>query len=211
MKPIMKRYKQERHNSNNYNEMIKKITKITLILFICLDAFLLYKAINSYMKISTFEKKTAWVKYCDYYKGGARWNHSKELRLKLGDEKEVTQLEKMATSISGKPDIIISIGRLSIRSFPTIEFKDKITYYLMKDSLFKEPKVIGLSSSKEPMSKFQLFLDIYQHYVNSYIFFLPFIICFLLDITLKKIFKVEDKDAYLMKAIMYRVPLFIIL
>ena len=81
----------------------------------------------------------------------------------------------------------------------------------MKDSLFKEPKVIGLSSSKEPMSKFQLFLDIYQHYVNSYIFFLPFIICFLLDITLKKIFKVEDKDAYLMKAIMYRVPLFIIL
>jgi hypothetical protein len=211
MKPIMKRYKQERHNSNNYNEMIKKITKITLILFICLDAFLLYKAINSYMKISTFEKKTAWVKYCDYYKGGARWNHSKELRLKLGDEKEVTQLEKMATSISGKPDIIISIGRLSIRSFPTIEFKDKITYYLMKDSLFKEPKVIGLSSSKEPMSKFQLFLDIYQHYVNSYIFFLPFIICFLLDITLKKIFKVEDKDAYLMKVIMYRVPLFIIL
>ena len=211
MKPIMKRYKQERHNSNNYNEMIKKITKITLILFICLDAFLLYKAINSYMKISTFEKKTAWVKYCDYYKGGARWNHSKELRLKLGDEKEVTQLEKMATSISGKPDIIISIGRLSIRSFPTIEFKDKITYNLMKDSLFKEPKVIGLSSSKEPMSKFQLFLDIYQHYVNSYIFFLPFIICFLLDITLKKIFKVEDKDAYLMKAIMYRVPLFIIL
>jgi len=191
--------------------MIKKITKITLILFICLDTFLLYKAINSYMKISTFEKKTAWVKYCDYYKGGARWNHSKELRLKLGDEKEVTQLEKMATSISGKPDIKISIGRLSIRSFPTIEFKDKITYYLMKDSLFKEPKVIGLSSSKEPMSKFQLFLDIYQHYVNSYIFFLPFLICFLLDITLKKIFKVEDKDAYLMKAIMYRVPLFIIL
>lgn len=211
MKPIMKRYKQERHNSNNYNEMIKKITKITLILFICLDAFLLYKAINSYMKINSFEKKTAWVKYSDYYKGGARWNHSKELRLKLGGEKEVTELEKMATSISGKPDIIISIGRLSIRSFPKIEFKDEITYYLMKDSLFKEPKVIGLSSSKEPMSKFQLFLDIYQHYVNSYIFLLPFFICFLLHITLKKIFKVEDKDAYLMKAIMYRVPLFIIL
>lgn len=191
--------------------MIKKITKITLILFICLDAFLLYKAINSYMKISTFEKKTAWVKYCDYYKGGARWNHSKELRLKLGDEKEVTQLEKMATSISGKPDIIISIGRLSIRSFPTIEFKDKITYYLMKDSFFSNPKIIGLSTSKEPMSKFQLFLDIYHYYMKSYLFLLPFLIYFLLHIILKKVFKVEDKDTYLMKAIMYRVPLFIIL
>ena len=191
--------------------MIKKITKITLILFICLDAFLLYKAINSYMKISTFEKKTAWVKYCDYYKGGARWNHSKELRLKLGDEKEVTQLEKMAISISGKPDIIISIGRLSIRSFPTIEFKDKITYYLMKDSFFSNPKIIGLSTSKEPMSKFQLFLDIYHYYMKSYLFLLPFLIYFLLHIILKKVFKVEDKDTYLMKVIMYRVPLFIIL
>lgn len=191
--------------------MIKKITKTMLILFICLDVFLLYKTINSYMKVNTFEKKTAWVKYSDYHRGRARWSHSKVLKLKLGDEKEVSQLKKMSTSAVGKPDVEVSVGTLSIRNLPKIEFKDKITYYLMKDSFFSNPKIIGLSTSKEPMSKFQLFLDIYHYYMKSYLFLLPFLIYFLLHIILKKVFKVEDKDTYLMKAIMYRIPFFFIL
>ena len=47
--------------------MIKKITKITLILFICLDVFIIYKVIYTYVNIENQKKKSTWVKISSYY------------------------------------------------------------------------------------------------------------------------------------------------
>ena len=200
MKPIMKRYKQERHNSNNYNEMIKKITNIGLVIFLCIDAFLFYKAVISYKKIDTFEKKTAWVKSFRYHS----YRNSKELEIVLGREKEVKELKEMAY-LKNNPDIKIAVHRwLSIKKLPQIEFKDEITYYLMKDSFFSEPKIIGVSRSKEPMSNLQLFLDIYQYYVNT-IFWIPFIVTAVLYLLMKKFFKKECEEYHFGKMLIYKV------
>ena len=47
--------------------MIKKIAKFTLILFICIDVFIIYKVIYTYVNIENQKKESTWVKISSYY------------------------------------------------------------------------------------------------------------------------------------------------
>ena len=82
MKPIMKRYKQERHNSNNYDKMKKYIVYLVVFILFSVDGYFIYKSINSFRKINTFKKETALVVETKYAKHGKR-GRTYYLKMKL--------------------------------------------------------------------------------------------------------------------------------
>jgi len=200
--------------------MIQKITKIIFIIFICFDLFLLTKAIVVYNNIESSEKKTAWVAYCLYYKDTGRKGGflTKKLRVILTDNEKVTSLKQMPSidsidrdTIPPENDVVFSPSLFSVRNLPYIDFKDKVSYYIIDDFLFDKPQIVGFSTEASPKDKTQLFLDIYICYIGTYLTISPLAIFGLWALIAEKIFKTSKAWSYFFIIFLYKMLLLFIL
>ncbi|WP_297976108.1 hypothetical protein [uncultured Capnocytophaga sp.] len=200
--------------------MIQKITKIIFIIFICFDLFLLTKAIVVYNNIESSEKKTAWVAYCLYYRDTGRRGGfvTKKLRVILTNNEKVTSLKQMPSidsidrdTIPPENDVVFSPSLFSVRNLPYIDFKDKVSYYIIDDFLFDKPQIVGFSTEASPKDKTQLFLDIYICYIGVYLTISPLIIFGLWALIAEKIFKTDKVWSYFFIIFVYKIFLLFIL
>lgn len=165
--------------------MIKKIAKFTLILFICIDVFIIYKVIYTYVNIENQKKESTWVKISSYYHRKNK-GFNKYLDLAIGSKSDLDIEETIHSHKNRKYDFLLEKQYHSFRSFPNIRDRDSISYYILDDTFFdydftfrEKPRVVGISTIREVRSNFQLFLDIAHYYVHSALFYLPYVIIFL--------------------------------
>ena len=147
--------------------MIKKITKVTLILFICIDVFIMYKVIYTYVNIENQKKKSTWVKISSYYHRKNK-GFNKYLDLVIGSKSDLDIEETIHSHKNRKYDFLLEKQYHSFRTFFDYDFTFR-----------EKPRVVGISTIREVRSNFQLFLDIAHYYVHSALFYLPYVIIFL--------------------------------
>lgn len=169
--------------------MKKYIVGLWLSIFICLDIFLVCRAIFSFKNIETFEKKIAWVE--SKYKHRKRKGYTTTLVVYLSSKPIETNnlIENINDTIE------VKVNRYSFRKLPKVRRFDKVSYYIMKDPLFNKEKAIGLSSDRQPQSSFQLFLDILDYYTTTMFYYTP-IIVIILRYLLNKIFFKREENKY---------------
>ena len=141
--------------------MIKKIAKFTLILFICIDVFIIYKVIYTYVNIENQKKETTWVKISSYYHRKNK-GFNKYLDLAIGSKSDLDIEETIHSHKNRKYDFLLEKQYHSFRSFSNIRDRDSISYYILDDTFFdydftfrEKPRVVGISTIREDRSNFQ--------------------------------------------------------
>lgn len=159
---------------------LKKYLIYTLtILFFLPTLRVFYLASKDFWNLSSFKKKTAWVK-CFQYSNKL----SRKLSLHLGTEQEALQM-KNHFSCTTPPDVEMGADYLSLHTLPEVKFREKVSYYKLPNG-----KVVGLESEKKPRTDLQLFLDLLD--ANSFSLYpVFFILNALLFIYYEQIFKTK--------------------
>ena len=199
---------------------MKKLLPYLIAIIFCLpNLFILYKTFDVLDNIDSLPKKTSWVKGCRYWGRKKRdliyptSTKKRNLDIYMASEQEVKQMKE--PSREGKADIYLRVNKFSFIDLPEIKFRDKITYYELEDdfvyktSFSSEPKIIGVATEGNSVSRYHLFVEIMDFYQNL-AYFAIFVINLLVGKYYEKIFKTEKGLSLIFVPILFYIIIFII-
>ena len=188
---------------------MKKLLPYLIAIIFCLpNVFVLYKTFDVLNNIDSLPKKTGWVKGCHY-----RGKRKRNLDIYLASEQEVKQMKE--PSREGEADIYLRVKKFSFIDLPEIKFRDKITYYEIEDdfvykmSFSNKPKIIGVATEGNSVSRYHLFVEIMDFY-QTLAYFAIFVLNLLVAKYYEKNFKTEKGLSLIFVPILFYIIIFII-